>query len=329
MLDYVQAAYGLYNLGKDFVDGFGGDTRGRKEKEADKLAREQWEYEKTLHERNFQMQEDQFSKNFGLQQQNFEYQKGLQQTMMNREDNSVQRRVADLKAAGLSPVLAAGQGAGAGSIVSTTAPQGEAPQSGVAKRDLQVQSKMHQMSLRQAESQMALNAMTQSADIAHTKAETQRIKEETKHARERHQLDRDNITANWFHSGNYNNSILSENLLKHLKETPRTEIENNLKKLQTVAQRQEYLERQQKIPQEIAKLIADNQASIHDYELALRYGQKYGSSGSIPLQVFQGMLESTRTVLRVMGLNPVDEADKQKNVFQRTIDNLKKKFSGS
>lgn len=61
-------------------------------------------------------------KNYQLQKDKYQYDQNVQQTTWNREDTAVQRRANDLISAGMSPVLAAGNGAASGAVVSTTAP---------------------------------------------------------------------------------------------------------------------------------------------------------------------------------------------------------------
>lgn len=61
--------------------------------------------------------------NFINQQKQLDYQKQLQKQIFEREDNATQRKVEDLRKAGLSPNIAIGSPAQAGAVVSTSAPQ--------------------------------------------------------------------------------------------------------------------------------------------------------------------------------------------------------------
>lgn len=61
--------------------------------------------------------------NFDLSKEQFQYQARLNQIQMDREDTAFQRQVSDLKAAGLSPLMVAGNGASSSPLTSAQAPQ--------------------------------------------------------------------------------------------------------------------------------------------------------------------------------------------------------------
>jgi hypothetical protein len=154
---------GLAGLGFGIYD----RIEGKKQSDRDyNFMQDQFNYQKGIDERNF-----------GLQQDKLNYDKALQQTMFDREDNSIQRRVADMKAAGINPVLAAGSGAGAGAVVSTTAPYRDNNAMGAAEAMVDIKHKHRMQKL--AEREMVMNTLKMASDIAYTQEDVKRVKMNT------------------------------------------------------------------------------------------------------------------------------------------------------
>lgn len=101
-----------------------------------------------------------------MQWQQNHWQRNMQDTAWDREDNSIQRRVADLKAAGLSPVLAAGQGASSSNPINIMAPQIDTNSFGNANRTIGEVA------------QLNLSLLQQKAQIEQTNAQTSAIKQQ-------------------------------------------------------------------------------------------------------------------------------------------------------
>lgn len=140
--------------------------------------------QKRTNQQNFQLAQNIANNNYDQQVAKLEWDKQAQQTTWNREDSAVQRRAADLQAAGLSKTLAAGGAA------QTSAPVHiEAPQMPMVQKDVIRQSDVPQLKGFQLPdlSAIARGVMMQNAQIAQSQAQiklteqqAQRVEEERK-----------------------------------------------------------------------------------------------------------------------------------------------------
>ena len=111
--------------------------------------------------------------NLQLQRDTLDYQKQLQQTMFAREDNAVQRRAADLEAAGLSKTLAAGGAAQAGPVVAIQAPQkGKEDMEGIGQLSNSLTAALAQIATTTDISKTRADAALSAAQAEKIKAET-------------------------------------------------------------------------------------------------------------------------------------------------------------
>ena len=115
-------------------------------------------------------------RNIDMQRENLAYQRDLQQQIFNREDTAVQRRVKDLKAAGINPLLAAGGAASSGAAVQTTAPHSDNP-------DFNFMGNM-------------LALKRQSTDISMTKSQQELVNEQRKGVKKENELKQK--TIDWY-----------------------------------------------------------------------------------------------------------------------------------
>lgn len=109
----------------------------------------------------------------------FQYQKDLQQQIFQREDNAVQRRVADLEKAGFNKLMATGQAANAGSAVGAYSGAGGQAAQLNAGIQQSIDSIYNALSTQQNISQSKTQQQLTEAQILGTQAGTKKVIKET------------------------------------------------------------------------------------------------------------------------------------------------------
>ena len=179
-------------------------------------------------ELNYELAVDTANKNFALQQGAYDWAKYAQQNTWAREDNAIQRRAADLQAAGLSKTLAAGGAAQASSPVHIEAPQMATPQKATVSGSDIPQKGVAQMAdigaIVRAAMTQDINFRQSQADIKLTEQQTKRVAEERKGLEIDNQVKEDTASANI-------DSVIKQNMITGWN-VNKAQLDNTLKSLE-------------------------------------------------------------------------------------------------
>lgn len=331
------AALKTVGAGLGFVQGmFDRKESKRQHDSALQVTKENHERQDFWNQQNFDEQRRQYEQNFASMQEQQQYDRGLQQQIFDREDNATQRRVSDMRAAGINPVLAAGNAANAGGIVSSTAPTMEAAQRGYApdesagvhmsraKQKLQegIARNAATMELFGNVSGVMLDVLHRQAEIEHTQADTDRIKAEAGDLPAAAIDRRTQATAameNANHAGTQANAAIA-NVMQRARE-------NDLKELNSLFERRESAERHKaaemdnyiranSLYRELEWVMQGYNIDKHDWDRTIQMG----------LRTFDSMTEEQKWISMPAEMRRSarisDALDRVTDIGSRAIENL-------